>query len=206
ELISLLMKACAMTTCTLKRSLLLHLSFSPYYSITAIWYDCIARMGVGQRSPKEKGYKTITVGHEVFSGERLSFLVESEGELLLVAIYEYFDFENSLRIRVLRLDEKEKWVQLTSLGDRILFLGNGCSFSASTSDLSVSKGNCIIFMDDVFDEIGICDNDMCVFDFDQDRLSLLSEYPEYHNLFWPPPKWIVKSCMLKTKKSMLSCI
>ncbi|PNX72118.1 F-box protein, partial [Trifolium pratense] len=150
-----------------------------------------------------EGYETFTVGHEVFSGERLGFLIESEGELLLVAIYEYF--ENSLWILILRLDENKKWVQLTSLGDRILFLGNGCSFSASTSDLSVSKGNCVIFMDNVFFKKNkICG--MCVFDLDQGRLSLLSEYPEYHNLFWPPPKWIVKSCMSKTGKSMLSCI
>ncbi|PNX83010.1 F-box protein [Trifolium pratense] len=85
------------------------------------------------------------------------------------------------------LDGKEKeWVELTSLGNRVLFLGNGCSFSASASDLSVAKGNCIIFMDDVFDILDnpVWDSGMCVFHLDQRQLSPLSDNPDYLNLFW----------------------
>jgi len=127
------------------------------------------------------------------AGGKVKFLVENEGDLLLVDMYEYFLFdyldEDALRIYVFRLDEKEKkWVCLTSLGDRVLFLGNGCSFSASASDLCVAKGNCVIFIDNL-------KSGKCVFDLDQGRLSPLSDYPEYFNLFWPPPKWIVKSCI-----------
>ncbi|MCI29070.1 F-box protein [Trifolium medium] len=72
----------------------------------------------------------------------LQFLAESEGELLLVDITDESlcydtEFECALTIDVDMLDEKEKeWVELTSLGDRVLFLGNECSFSAS--DLSVA--------------------------------------------------------------------
>ena len=95
-----------------------------------------------------------------------------------------------------RLDEKEKkWVKLASLGDRILFLGNGCSFSASASDLSVVKGNCVIFSDDAFHYFDQMLCGMCVFHLDQCWLSPLSDHPEYFNLFWPLPEWIVNNCI-----------
>jgi hypothetical protein len=78
-------------------------------------------------------------------------------------------------------------VKLTSLGDRVLFLGEVCSFSASASDLCVAKGNCVIFSYNI-----ICSSksESSILDLDQGRLSPLSDYPEYSNLFWPPPKWI----------------
>jgi hypothetical protein len=112
----------------------------------------------------------------------MKFLVESEGELLLVDVYKsysvYFDLDgevacrDDLMIHVFRLDEKaKKWVKLPSLADRILFLGNGCSFSTSASDLYVANGNCVILLDDVFD------NNMCVFQLDEGRLSPLCDYP-----------------------------
>ena len=127
------------------------------------------------------------------AGGKVKFLVENEGDLLLVDIYEFFLSyyldEDALGIFVFRLDEKEKkWVSLTSLGDRVLFLGSGCSFSASASDLCVAKGNCVIFIDNM-------KSSNCVFHLDQDRFSPLSDYPEYFKLFWPPPDWIVKSCI-----------
>ncbi|MCH82902.1 F-box protein [Trifolium medium] len=178
----------------------------------------------------EVSSKTVTIGPEDLSirlvanhvlggGGNIKFLVESEGEMLLVDIKESFCFDSylegafddafkdALTIDVFRLDEKEKeWVELTSLGDRILFLGDRCSFSVSASDLSAAKGNCVVFMDDVFEDYMLCEKGMCVFHFDQGQLSPLSDYPDYLNLFRPPPKWIVKSCTPKTKKSMLSCI
>jgi hypothetical protein len=94
------------------------------------------------------------------------------------------------------LDEKEKeWVELTSLGDRVLFLGNECSFSVSASDLSVAKGNCVVFMDDVFEILDepIWHSGMCVYHLDQCQLLRLSDYPDYLKLFWPPPVWVLKS-------------
>jgi hypothetical protein len=175
---------------------------------------------------EEHSSKIVKVGPEDLSvqlvakdvhgeGSDINFLVESEGELLLVDVYEsfslYFDLAGKrackLKIHVFRLDEKEKkWVKLKSLGDRILFLGNGCSFSTSASDLYVAKGNCVIFMDDVFYSNMLCKSGMSVFHLDQGRLSPLCDYPDYLNLFWPPPKWIIEGCTHKSKKSMLSCI
>lgn len=83
-------------------------------------------------------------------GGDIKFLVESEGELLLVNIYDSHGFgfpgEDGLRLDVFTLNEKhKKWVKLTSLGNRILFLGNEYSFSTTASDLSIAKGNCVIF-------------------------------------------------------------
>ncbi|KEH19028.1 hypothetical protein MtrunA17_Chr8g0351561 [Medicago truncatula] len=64
---------------------------------------------------------------EYVDGGDMKFLVESEGELLLVDIYDPhrygFPGEYGLKLDVFRLDEKEKkWVKLASLGERIIFL------------------------------------------------------------------------------------
>ncbi|RHN77156.1 putative F-box domain-containing protein [Medicago truncatula] len=142
----------------------------------------------------------------VFKGRpyMIDGIVESEGALLRVDIYECLGFDYSgkdvLRINVFRFDEKEcKWADLMSLGDRVLFLGNGCSFSASASDLCVSKGNCVIFIDDAF--LNFNGKNMqygnCVFDLDQGKLSPLSDCPDYFNLFWPPAEWIGECCVPK---------
>jgi hypothetical protein len=138
----------------------------------------------------------LVAEHVVYGGGDIKFLVESVGELLLVDIYDSHCFgfpgEDGLKLDVFRLDEKEKeWIKLTCLGDRVLFLGNGCSFLASTSYLSAVKGNCVVFVDDSLLPFGC---GMCLFHLDQDRLSRLSDYPDYFNLFWPPPEWIVKHC------------
>jgi hypothetical protein len=144
------------------------------------------------------------VAKDVFGGEGdIKFLVESEGQLLLADVYASFDVDfdhkDAFKIHVFRLDENEKkWVKLPSLGDRILFLGDNGSFSASASDLYIAKGNCVIFVDYVYDD------SLCVFQLDQGQLSPWCDYPEYLNLFGSPPKWIIKKGMHKSKKSMLS--
>lgn len=149
----------------------------------------------------DKTGRTITVGPEddpkaqlaaeplVDCGEdSQKFLVESEGELLLLDID---PVPVDLMIRLFRLDEKErKWVKFEkNLRDRVLFIGSKYSFSASASDLCVPKGNCIIFTDEIFSE-----HRLSILHLDQDdQLSPLCDHPEYYDLFWPPPKWIVKS-------------
>lgn len=158
------------------------------------------------------------VAEPVFGGDK-KLLVESNGELLLVDKYlssdcfcsvfeddddddgdDYYDgeiygvgWERAVRFDVFRLEEKEKrWVELTSLGDRVLFLGDDCAFSASASDLCVAKGNCVIFRDDSFGGVNgnAIECGMRVFHLDQGRISPLSDYPGYSELFWPIPDWI----------------
>lgn len=117
------------------------------------------------------------------------FLFESECELLLVDCYGGDD----VWFDVFRLDEKEKkWVNLTNIGDRVLFLGNGCSFSASAKDLCVANGNCIIYTDDAFHDLNDTECGLSVFHLDQGRVSPLSDYPEYFKLLGPPPEWITE--------------
>jgi len=121
-------------------------------------------------------------------------LVESECELLLVDVYGFGRDDDHVRIDVFRLDEKEKkWVRLTDLGDRVLFLGGGRSFCVSASDLCVANGNCVIYCRNYSyrenaTEFG---KQMRIFHLDQGRVSPLSDYPDYFKLFWPPPEWIL---------------
>jgi hypothetical protein len=115
------------------------------------------------------------------------FLAESDGDLLLADVHGF-----TLRVDLFKLNEKEKkWVKLTSLRDRVLFLGLKCSFSASTSDLYVAKGNCVIISDDILRGVSErVKRPIHVLDLDKGQLFPLSDYPEYSDLFWPPPKWI----------------
>jgi hypothetical protein len=142
----------------------------------------------------------------VFRGDT-KILVESDGELLLVDKYlnfvaHYtFDFadrgvysielDSAVRFVVFRLDENEKkWVELTSLGGKVLFLGEDCAFSVFASDLCMGNGNCIIFRDNVYHYHHLPWTGIDVFCLDNNRISPLSDLPCYSNLFWPPPQWV----------------
>ncbi|PQP92968.1 F-box protein SKIP23 [Prunus yedoensis var. nudiflora] len=157
----------------------------------------------------------IVVANPVFGGDK-KFLVESSGELLVVDMYLSMAAETDLdvddeiiqlqfngcltertvRFKVFRLDrEGKRLVEMKSLGDRVLFLGDDCTFSASASELSGCKGNCIFFTDNFFytsgeDEGVFKGRDIGVFDLDDGSIAPLSDYPEYSKLFWPPPDWI----------------
>jgi hypothetical protein len=140
----------------------------------------------------------------VFGGDT-KLLVESDGELLLVdkylthfgvtctctfnpeGVYQ-IETERAARFVVFRLDEKEKkWVKLTSLGDKILFMGEDSAFSVSVSDLCIENGNCVIFRDNVY--IAHLSNNsrgIGVFCLDNHWNSPLFDLS---NLFWPPSLW-----------------
>ncbi|KAK4284891.1 hypothetical protein QN277_001663 [Acacia crassicarpa] len=146
------------------------------------------------------------VAEPVFGGDK-KFLVESDGQLLLVDKYLSFDYqclgaydgfyddvcfgcEQAVKFEVFKLDEEGKeWVELKSLGDRVVLLGDDCAFSSSASGLFVSKGNRIIFRDDYFNDTAKEDG-LGVFELNDDRISPISDYPGYCKLFWPPPDWL----------------
>jgi hypothetical protein len=131
--------------------------------------------------------------------------VESEGDLLLADVYQCLciDLNDPIRVDLFKLNEKDKkWVKLSSLGDRVLFLGLVYSFSASASDLCVTKGNCVIFIGNIFELTMIWNCESYVLDLDHGRLSALSDYPEYSSLFWPPQRWMearYQVCYLASK-------
>lgn len=159
------------------------------------------------------------VARPVFGGDK-KFLVESSGELLMVDMYlsmaastevdmgdqnddafEQFDLcmgERTVRFKVFKLDrEEKKWVEVNSLDDRVLFLGDDCTFSASASDLSCCR-NCIFFTDNFFftggeEDVVFRGRDIGVFDMENGSIAALTDYPEYSKLFWPPPDWILLS-------------
>ncbi|GAU12654.1 hypothetical protein TSUD_121460 [Trifolium subterraneum] len=160
----------------------------------------------GQPYVVDKIGRTVMVGWDssvqlvaeplVGGGGYNKFLVESEGDLLLADVYDcsYTEFPNydPVRIDLFKLDEKEKkWVQLTSLGDRVLLLEESCSFSVSASDLHIAHGNCVIFEDNIFKPYTYKLPQTCILHLDDGRISLLDDCHEYDNLFWPPPEWII---------------
>lgn len=153
------------------------------------------------------------IADPVFGGDK-KFLVESLGELLLADMYltVYADYEGpedvepdeinsimmerTVKFKVYKLDsKKQEWIEVTDLGDRVLFLGEDCTFSASSSDLKTCKGNCIFFTGEFYysngDEEAIFHGrDIGVFDLVSGRVGSLEDYIGYSELFWPPPKWI----------------
>ncbi|KAJ7968548.1 F-box protein SKIP23 [Quillaja saponaria] len=151
------------------------------------------------------------VAEPVFGGDK-KYLVESNGELLMVDMYLSFssnqdfddDFqeeidgclcERTVRFTIFKLDgEGKKWIEVESLGDRVLFLADDCTFSSSASELSICKGNCIFFTDNFFfinnEENGVLNGRIGVFDLDDSRITPLVDCPQYSKLFWPPPNWV----------------
>ncbi|RHN66551.1 hypothetical protein MtrunA17_Chr3g0092331 [Medicago truncatula] len=167
----------------------------------------IAVDGTGRTVTVEPDLSLELVAEAVFDGGK-KFLVESDGELLLVDKYfsslndydvidvdddDYFGIVmgRDVRFDVFRLDEREKkWVEVRNLGDRVLFLGEDCAFSASALDLCIGNGNCVIFRDDVFHNFHSNEVGIGVFHLDQRRISPFSDLLGSSELFWPPPEWV----------------
>ncbi|XP_058185175.1 F-box protein SKIP23-like isoform X2 [Rhododendron vialii] len=148
-------------------------------------------------------------------------LVESSGELIMVERFfnkTWYDEENGVSItevsggnemqswfRVYKLDEEEHtWVELTNLGDRMLFVGKDCCFSVSGTDFDGfdCRGNCIFFVDeycmlfdenyhDQYDELRVLgEMEIGVFNLEDSSVGPLVCFPGYADLFWPPPSWL----------------
>jgi hypothetical protein len=132
-------------------------------------------------------------------------LVESNSGLLLVDVYLSFEdvdggdidrvfdilwMERNFQFKVFELDIKGKrWVEVKSLKlrDRLIFLGESCSFSVSMGEFI--KGNCILFIDNFFGAGGKENSgggngtDTFVFDLDTYGIALLTDCLEYSRLF-----------------------
>ncbi|KAG7570515.1 F-box domain [Arabidopsis thaliana x Arabidopsis arenosa] len=159
--------------------------------------------------------KLTMVASPVFGGEK-KVLVESCGDLLLVDMYlgikfdaislwnfeeeDYMEhngvFGNEIthKIKVFKLVEREKsWVEVKDLGDKILFLGDESTFSASASDILPLYGGSVFFHGFVFDweDLDTMDyKDLGVCEFTSGKIKIVRQHPEYAKLFWPPPPWI----------------
>uniref|UniRef100_A0A1J3EZL6 F-box protein SKIP23 n=1 Tax=Noccaea caerulescens TaxID=107243 RepID=A0A1J3EZL6_NOCCA len=159
--------------------------------------------------------KLTLAANPVFGGDK-KFLIESCGEMLLVDMYltveevdgdpgsaeENFEHyvmfmnERTVKFKVFKFVEREKlWFEVTDLGDKMLFLGDDCTFSASASEiLPHCGGSSVVFNGNVFNEdnsLGTMQGrDSGVFDFSTGKIEPLYKRPDYAKLFWPPPPWI----------------
>jgi hypothetical protein len=160
------------------------------------------------------------VGDPVFGGDK-KYLVESKGDLLLVDMYLSIDTdeglsigndvvqdlvqymsERTVRFKVFKLNEEGKsWIEVKNLEDRVLFLGDDSTFSASASELSGCKGNCIFFEDNFFysreegDDGSMIGRDIGVFELESGCIGPLRNFPDYSKMFWPPPDWIASTSL-----------
>jgi hypothetical protein len=160
------------------------------------------------------------VGNPVFGGDK-KYLVESKGDLLLVDMYLSIDSDEGLSIghdvvqdlvqymsertvwfKVFKLNEEGKcWIEVNDLEDRVLFLGDDLTFSASASELSGCKGNCIFFNDDFFysrgegDDGSLFGRDIGVFELESGCIGPLRNFPDNSKMFWPPPDWVASTSL-----------
>ncbi|KAL8228908.1 hypothetical protein R6Q57_013808 [Mikania cordata] len=153
------------------------------------------------------------VAGSVFGGDK-KFLVESVGDLFLVdkhlsvgpdndmdyddenyEFYEDFDCfmsERTVKLEVYKLDkEEQKWIEVKNLGDRMLFLGDNCGFSASALDFPGCKGNCVFFTGQNREDDGLNKSKgVGVFDMESGSIGAVPNNSGYSQLFWPPPNWL----------------
>lgn len=183
---------------------------SPYDDVILFKGEFYAVDGTGRTVVVGLDLGVTLIGQSNFGGDK-KFLVESVGELLLVDMYLSLDAENdhdgvfaelaenfdcfmrerTVRFKVYKLDRKEKvWNEVKNLGDRVLFLGDDCTFSASAADLRACKGNCIFFADNWDVEGALKSPEIGVYDMDSGIIGPLEDYAGYSELFWPPPNWI----------------
>ncbi|XP_042477620.1 putative F-box protein At5g55150 [Macadamia integrifolia] len=148
------------------------------------------------------------IGKEIIGeppgGRRCSmyYLVESLGELWLVSrqfkwlsnevdnnddanyykdfiVHPPFEFK-TMKFQVCKLDEsKREWIQMKSIDDRILFLGNSYSISLPAQEFQGCKGNSIYFSDDYtygpYEPPSEGYHDMGVFNFESRRVESFIE-------------------------------
>ncbi|XP_026393994.1 F-box protein SKIP23-like isoform X1 [Papaver somniferum] len=156
------------------------------------------------------------IAHPIYGGD-LKCLVESDGELLmvdrylstgldeepgndhnddpLVALSDLCITESTVCFKVYKLNQDlQTWVELKSLDDCVLFLGDNCSFSASAHEFSGSKGSCIYYTDKFArssnEEDGTFATDIGVFNLESGNIAPLVSNSGCSQLFWPPPAWV----------------
>lgn len=205
---------------------------SPYDDVVCkdgIFYavDSTGRAVMVDLNPGSAPFVT-PVAESVHGGDK-KYLVQSAGDLLLVDMYlsggapdddfgynEGFQFyedfdcymsERTVKFKVFKLDkETHRWEEMSSLGDRIVFLGDNTAFSAFASQInSTCKGNCIFFTDQFYcgkeeeeEEGGVWKSrGIGVFDMETGTIGPIGDYLGYSDMFWPPPDWIYSTSTIE---------
>ncbi|KAK6916781.1 Domain unknown function DUF295 [Dillenia turbinata] len=157
--------------------------------------------------------KLDVVAESLFGGDK-KCLVELNGELMLIDMYMnmsneddlnnegndltammiYFVLERTVKFKVYKLDwELHKWIEVKSLGDKVLFWADNCVFSALASDLPGCKGSCIYFTDNFYphkiDTASWMDNNIGVYSLEDDKVLRFDDDPSCSKMF-RPPDWV----------------
>ncbi|KAL2935892.1 F-box protein SKIP23 [Bienertia sinuspersici] len=138
-------------------------------------------------------------------GDTKKRLVESDDGLYLI---DRVNYDEVIKFRVYKLNEKEfRWNEIKSLGDKILFVLTDCCFFRSSSDFPGCGRNCIYFPkghfpaylntstplkfpDKIYFKGAPKELQVGVFHLDDGESSLVSSYPGYSDILWPPPNWL----------------
>ncbi|KAF3450401.1 hypothetical protein FNV43_RR06482 [Rhamnella rubrinervis] len=131
------------------------------------------------------------------------YLVNSLGDLYLIqypepSIEDHVDVnsnDHTFDLEVYKLNEEQgKWISVNSLGNQVMFVGDGCSFSVSATEFVGLKGNCIFKVKESRSHGHVGD-----FQIWNASLSDLEDQTAAHPLrfatgwlrsFWPPPTWL----------------
>ncbi|PON50220.1 F-box protein SKIP [Trema orientale] len=129
----------------------------------------------------------------------MKYLVESCGELLVVERFLYFFEDGYERITkmfiVFKFDfDEAKWIEIESLGDFTLFVGDNSSISISATEFNV-QANCIYF---THDEVGLptktnesCDLGVYCLKSKSLKLYCNLDSTTFHRVYNRPPIWIL---------------
>ncbi|KMT10674.1 hypothetical protein BVRB_5g117880 [Beta vulgaris subsp. vulgaris] len=112
--------------------------------------------------------------------------------------------ESLIFLKVYKLNEERcKWDEVNSIGDdRVLFISVDWCFFASTADFPGYRGNCVFLLKDAFPvRTGFTYSDesffegaskeleIVVYHLEDRQFRLISGYPGYSDILWPPPAW-----------------
>ncbi|XP_044462375.1 F-box protein SKIP23-like [Mangifera indica] len=95
-----------------------------------------------------------------------------------------------------KLDEaNNQWVELEKeFEDRVVFVGDGGSFTLLADEVPGFEGNCVVLGDVTFsgnsmDHPGY---NAGVYNLKNHTCMAIRDHPNCSDLFWPPPKWVTK--------------
>nr|XP_048326671.1 uncharacterized protein LOC112489836 [Ziziphus jujuba var. spinosa] len=134
----------------------------------------------------------LVPSHRKYSSSSTRYLVKSLGNLFMVNTYMSDDEAEFPTLDVFKFDEElAQWDLVPDLGDRALFLGDGCSFSVSCREFVGCEENCIYLRNDCFRRAKVGDYPGCdtgIFDLKMFRAAKLGNL--HSGMFWPPPNWL----------------
>ncbi|KAM7266769.1 hypothetical protein ACFE04_008935 [Oxalis oulophora] len=155
-------------------------------------YVCEFQQG---RPPKATSIAVVPEWVNVFCRY---YLVESSGGLLLVCRQFYASaytdpltkYFNILKLEKTKNDQDDKYelVEIESLGDEAIFVGDSASFSFSTSGVKGFKANHIYFTDDVstmYLEENLGGSDMGAYNFEDDTIDRLYDGQSFSHFCTP---------------------